>query len=304
MELPISHTPVLVRNVVEFLKVVAGEIVVDATVGVGGHSRWLGESLGVQGRLIGIDLDEKNLEHAKARLAGLPCRVDLIQGNFAEVKAILTSLGIDRIDVLFADLGVNSTQLDDPARGFSFQHDGPLDMRMDSRLSRTAADLVNRLSDRELGDLIFHNSQEPGARRIARVICERRREQRITTTRQLARIVADALGVQDEFSRKSKTHPATRTFQALRMAVNGEAENLRGLLDLAPGILKTGGRFGVIAFHSVEDRAVKQDFRQRRLENVYDLPESKPIVADEAEREQNPRSRSAKFRVAVRRPVG
>jgi 16S rRNA (cytosine1402-N4)-methyltransferase len=257
--------------------------------------------LGPAGTLIGLDVDPSNLVLAAQYLAGAACRIELRRANFAEARSILDSIGVARVDVLFADLGVSSTQLDDAERGFSFQQDGPLDMRMDSRLEVTAADLVNGMKERELGDLLYHNAQEMASRRIAKRICEARREGRITTTGRLARIVASAAGV-DPASRKAKIHPATRTFLALRMAVNDEIGCLESLLNVAPDILSPGGRFGVVAFHSVEDRPVKLDFRKRKNDGIYRIVTKRPVVADAAERKLNPRSRSAKLRVAVRLP--
>ena len=300
---PTGHTPVLVRAVGELLAVRTGEIVVDATVGLGGHARLFAEALGREGTLIGLDMDPANLELARRALAGVPPRVEFIHANFAELPKALASVGVGAVDVLFADLGVSSTQLDEARRGFSFQREGPLDMRMDPRRTVKAADLVNRLSEKELGDLLYYNAQEFAGRRIARRICEVRREGRITTTTRLAEVVAGAVGV-DPNSRKSKIHPATRTFLALRMAVNEETANLRALLEAAPSLLKPDGRVGVISFHSVEDKAVKVDFRRRKNEEVYRIATKKPTVADEDERRANPRSRSAKFRVAVRLASG
>jgi 16S rRNA (cytosine1402-N4)-methyltransferase len=274
---------------------------VDATVGLGGHATQFARAIGPEGTLIGLDVDPANLAVARARLSDAPCRNELVQANFAEIRDVLGSLGLDQVDVLFADLGVSSTQLDDAQRGFSFQRDGPLDMRMDPRLETTAADLVNRLKERELGDLLYHNAQEYGGRKIAKRICEARRNGRITTTLALASVVAGALRV-DPASRKSKIHPATRTFLALRMAVNREIENLQALLEAAPAVLRPGGRIGIIAFHSVEDKPVKNDMRRRKNEQVYRIVTKKPVVASAEERKRNPRSRSAKLRVAVRLP--
>ncbi len=295
----LGHTPVLPREVCELLSVRPGETVVDATVGLGGHARLLGESIGAEGLLIGLDVDPANLARAREVLTGLPCRVELSHANFAEVPEVLQQLSVERVDVILADLGVSSTQLDEPERGFSFQAEGPLDMRMDPRLKLKASDLVNRLSEKEIGDILYNNAQEFGGRRIARRICEARRGSRITTTGRLASIVADALGADPE-SRASKTHPATRTFLALRMAVNQEIANLEALLNAAPEMLKPGGRIGVIAFHSVEDKIVKTDFRDRHNAGVYRILTKKPVVAGEEEREANPRSRSAKLRVAMK----
>jgi len=296
---PGGHTPVLAREVRDLLAAKPGETVVDATAGLGGHARMLAESLGSAGMLVGLDHDPANLKTAREVLAGLSCRVELRQANFVDVREVLDSLGLATVDVLFADLGVSSTQLDDPNRGFSFQSDGPLDMRLDPSRKKTAADLVNGLKERDLGDLLYYNAQEFASRRIAKRICDARRDRRITTTRRLAEVVAAAVGV-DPKSRKSKIHPATRTFLALRMAVNDEIPALEALLEVAPSILGPGGRIGVIAFHSGEDRLVKVDFRSRKSEGIYQIETKRPITAGPEERRSNPRSRSAKFRVAVR----
>jgi len=294
-----GHMPVLLAEAVELLAVKPGDVIVDATVGLGGHARAFGERAGSHGVLIGLDVDPKNLALARERLADCPADVRLHHANFRELRDVLSTENIGPVDVLFADLGVASTHLDDPDRGFSFRGDGPLDMRMDPRLEDTAADLVNRLKERELSDLLFYNAQEMSSRRIAKLICECRKEQRITTTARLVEIVCAALHVNPE-SRKSRIHPATKTFQALRMAVNDETGALTALLDSAPDVLKPGGRFGVISFHSVEDKPVKLDFRRRKNERAYDIVTKKPITASEHERLTNPRSRSAKLRVAIR----
>lgn len=298
-----GHTPVLQAEVLELLgPALAGDapIVVDATVGLGGHSRLFLERLGPNGRLIGLDADPMALERAKTALCESAARVDLVHANFSELPAVLDSLGITKVNVILADLGVSSMQLGVAERGFSFQGDGPLDMRMDPRLTTTAADLVNRLKEKELGDLIYYNAQEFAARKVARRICEHRRDSRITNTARLAHIVAGAVGVSDPKSRKSRIHPATRTFLALRMAVNSEIPNLKALLAAAPDLLATGGRIGVISFHSVEDKEVKLDFRARKSEELYEVVTKKPMNATVEERDANPRSRSAKLRVAMR----
>jgi 16S rRNA (cytosine1402-N4)-methyltransferase len=294
-----AHIPVLLKEVCELLDPRPGETVVDATIGLGGHARELAGRIGANGRLIGLDVDPLNLDTARQHLVGVPCRLQLFHANFAELPQVLADLSVEGVDVLLADLGVSSTQLDDPARGFSFREDGPLDMRMDPRLNQSALDLVNRLKERQLSDLLYYNAQEMASRRIAKRICAVRREGRINTTTQLARIIADALGV-DPTSRKSKIHPATRTFMALRMAVNDEIPCLERFLAAAPAVLRPGGRVGVIAFHSVEDKPVKNDFRQRKAEGIYRILTKKPIVAGFEERRANPRSRSAKLRVAQR----
>lgn len=294
-----GHIPVLLREVGELLSVRAGETVVDATVGGGGHARMLADAAGPSGRLIGLDFDPKSLLHAKEALANCPCPHDLIHANFVELGSVLRTQGVEGCDVILADLGISSAQLDDPSRGLSFQSDGPLDMRLDPTLTVKASDLINRLSEKELGDLFFNNAQEFKGRRIAKRICEARRDGRITTTARFTTLVCEALGVSGD-SRRSKTHPATRAFLAMRIEVNRELWNLKALLESAPNLLKPGGRVGIIAFHSEEDKLVKADFRKRGNEGTYQVLTKKPVVAGEQERESNPRSRSAKLRVAMR----
>ncbi len=281
-----------------------GEVVVDATLGHGGHARLMAEAIGATGRLIGLDVDQHNLARAKARLenVGLPNggpHIDLIRSNFAAIGEALDQLGIDKVDVILADLGLSTDQLLDETRGLTFLASGPLDMRLDDRQRETAADLVNSLNERELADLIYGYSQERASRRIARRICQVRRQQRIQTTAELVKIVCSALGVSAE-SRPGRLHPATRTFLALRMAVNREIENLTALLEQAPTRLSPGGRIAVISFHSGEDRVVKRDFLAHQRLGVYVLKTKKPICPSSEEVRFNPRSRSAKLRVAMR----
>ncbi len=297
---PVSgHTPVLPGEVVELLAPDPGDAIVDTTVGAGGHARLLAQAIGPGGVFCGLDVDAAALDITRARLADCPCRVTLHRSNFADLGPVLDAAGISAVDVVLADLGVSSMQLGDPERGFSFAADGPLDMRMDDRLEGRATDLVNSLGERQLADLIYHYSQERFSRRIAKRICRVRRDGRITTTRQLADVVCKALGVVPH-SRRSKIHPATRTFQALRIAVNDELDALEKLLEQAPQYLKPGGRIGVIAFHSLEDGMVKRDFRRRKAAGVYEIVTKRPVVAGEEERISNPRARSAKLRVARR----
>lgn len=294
-----GHLPVLVEPILELLDPQPDECVVDCTVGVGGHAEILAERLGPGGRLIGIDLDKDNLVLARDRLADAPCACELVQGNFADLDEILRGCGVEHIDRIIADLGLSSNQLDDSQRGFSFMVDGPLDMRIDRDQEFSAVELVNRLSERELADLIFYNSQERFSRRIAKGICRGRHAARIRTTRKLAELVASALGV-DPSSRKSKIHPATRTFLAIRIAVNNEIENLKALMAKAPRCLREGGRIGVVCFHSVEDREVKIGFKRHAQQGLYSLVTKRPVIAGPTERTANPRSRSAKLRVAER----
>ncbi len=298
----VRHTPVLVAPVLELLDPRPGEIVVDATLGLAGHALRFISAIGSEGQFVGVDVDALNLEAAGERLSDAPCKVVVVRDNFARIDAVLDGIGLRGVDVLFADLGVSSTQLDVAMRGFSFQQDGPLDMRMDDRSPTTAADLVNRLREAELADLFFNNAQERKSRRIAREICRVRKEDRIMTTGRLSEVVCRALRVHPN-SRRSRIHPATRVFQALRMAVNEELSVLDVFLEKAPRVLNAGGRVGVISFHSLEDGKVKWDFRKRQRAGVYEIVTKRPTQADEEERRCNPRSRSAKLRVARRTEV-
>ncbi len=294
-----QHVPVLPNEVKTLLKAESGDVVLDCTLGLGGHARMLAESVGSSGMLIGMDVDELNLQEAGERLKNCGCPYRLFRCNFSSFEEVLEEVGITGIDVILADLGVSSTQLDDGDRGFSFQSDGPLDMRLDDRLAESAADLINRLSESELADAIYQYGQERFSRRIARAIHHVRHRGRITTTGQLAEIVAKAMRVKPS-SRSSKIHPATRTFQALRIAVNDELGALERLLAKAPRYLRTGGRIGVISFHSLEDGIVKRDFRQQKSDGFYTILTKKPVTGSEEEIAINPRCRSAKLRVAVR----
>lgn len=298
-----AHTPVLADEALELLAPRPGDWVVDATLGGGGHACRFGSAIGSTGRLHGFEVDAAALELAFNRLADCPCEVVLHQRNFAELGQVLEESNVAGVDVIFADLGLSSMQLADPQRGFSFSIDGPLDMRMDRRQRRQAADLVNRLSERELADLIYRYSQERFSRRIAARICKERRGGRITGTARLAELVCKAVGA-DPASRRAKIHPATRTFQALRIAVNDELAALEALLAQAPRCLKPGGRIGVISFHSLEDGLVKRDFRRRKEEGLYEIVTRRPVVPGPQERRANPRARSAKLRVAQRTGQG
>ena len=271
-------------------------IVVDCTLGRGGHSQML-LSTSPSVTIIGLDLDKDNLEAAGQRLAQFGVRKRLEQANFAEISTVLGRLGVQKVDGILADLGVSSNQIANPDRGLSFEVDGPLDMRLDRRMKTTAADLVNSLGEGELSDLLYFQSQERHSRKIAKRICQVRRQGRINSTVMLARLVASAVG---ENPHPGRIHPATRTFMALRMSVNRELSSLEGLLAGAAEVLAPGGRIAIISFHSGEDRIVKDDFKARSAAGVYRLLTKKPIVAGDAERETNPRSRSAKLRVAER----
>ncbi|MCB9850393.1 MAG: 16S rRNA (cytosine(1402)-N(4))-methyltransferase RsmH [Phycisphaerales bacterium] len=294
-----EHVPVLVEEVAQYLAIKPGDVILDCTVGLAGHARMLAESAGDSGLLIGMDVDELNLQSASQRMEGCSCRCRLFRSNFAEFDEVLASAGVATVDVIFADLGISSAQLDDPKRGLSFMQDGPLDMRLDERLSETAADLINRLGETELADLIYKYGQERFSRRIARAVHYARRDRRIATTAELVDIIARALRVNPN-SRAAKIHPATRTFQALRIAVNDELGALERLLARAPARLNPNGRIGIISFHSLEDALVKHDFRARKTDGIYHVLTKKPLAASADEVARNPRSRSAKLRVAER----
>jgi 16S rRNA (cytosine1402-N4)-methyltransferase len=270
-------------------------VLVDCTVGLGGHAELLLEAAGEQAALIGIDLDEDNLLQARQNLAAFGSRVRLFQANFSEIMAVLDQAGLDAADAILADLGVASIHLDDPQRGFSFMGEGPLDMRMDRRSGATAADLVNRLSERELADLIYRYGEERYSRRIARAIVEARAHRPIATTAELAEL---AVGAYPAVARRMRrgVHPATRTFQALRIATNDEMSHLERFLEVLPRALRPGGRAAVISFHSLEDRRVKQTFAGLAQEGRAKLLTRKPIVPTMEETAHNPRSRSAKLR--------
>lgn len=271
---------------------------VDTTVGHGGHSFLFGQRLGPQGTLIGLDIDSLSLERAEQRLAGLDCKVVLIKSNFASVAERLGELGIPAVDFILADLGLCSAQLADTGLGLSFRdEDMPLDMRIDESLETTAADIVNGYDEKALADLIFEYGQDRASRRIARYIVRRRQQERIITTGQLVEVVCSALR-RPGSKRRAKKHPATRTFQALRIAVNRELENLKMLLSSAPMLLAQGGSLAVISFHSLEDGLVKRDFKQNQQAGLYQILTKKPLVADEEEVAVNRRARSAKLRMA------
>jgi 16S rRNA (cytosine1402-N4)-methyltransferase len=273
-------------------------VMVDATVGHGGHSFLFGGTLGGHGTLLGLDLDSLSLERARQRLTTLDCRVVLIKSNFSSIAERLAEAGLGKVDFILADLGFSSAQLADAEMGLSFRgEDMPLDMRIDESLETTAADIVNGYDEKSLADLIYQYGQDRASRRIARFIVRRRQHEQITTTGQLAEIVCGALK-RPGSKPKARKHPAARTFQALRIAVNYELENLKTLLSSVPGLLKKGGFLAVISFHSLEDRLVKWDFRQKQQDGVYRVVTKKPIVASRKEVFANRRARSAKLRIA------
>jgi 16S rRNA (cytosine1402-N4)-methyltransferase len=296
MDENVEHVPVLAGALAEQISCPQDGVMVDVTVGHGGHSFLFGERLGPAGTLVGLDLDPKSLERARQRLTGLSCNVILLQSNFSQVADRLAELGIREVDFLLADLGLCSGQIADSELGLSFRTDMPLDMRIDASLEVTAADIVNEYGEESLADLIFQYGQDRASRRIARYIVQHRQHEPITTTRQLAAVVASALWTPG--GKHKARHPATRTFQALRIAVNRELDNLRDLLSAAPGLLRRDGSIAIISYHSLEDGAVKRDFKEREREGIYRIRTKKPITPSREEIAANRRARSAKLRIA------
>lgn len=286
--------PVLVEEVLQWLKPKDGGVYVDATLGLGGHSRAILEASSPGGRVIGFEWDAQAEERARTRLAEFADRVLIVPASYTRLESELSRLGVGEVDGLLADLGVSSLQLDSGERGFSFLADAPLDMRMDRSRDLDAAGLLAILSESQLADLIYYYGEERQARRIARHLVQAREEQPIASTRQLAELVAAAI---PKKYHPRRVHVATKTFQALRIAVNGELDNIEILLKAAPAVLKPGGRMAVISFHSLEDRLVKQAIEgSDQLQAVH----KKPLEARAEEIQTNPRARSAKMRVAER----
>jgi 16S rRNA (cytosine1402-N4)-methyltransferase len=291
----VRHVPVLLTEVLQYLRVQTGGTVADCTLGLAGHSAEIARRLGPKGRLIAFDRDPEALALARARLDEVCAelgseapQVTLIGEAFSEIGRHVEP---GSLDGLLADFGVSSFQLTEAARGFSFMADGPLDMRMDTRSGLTAEQVVNEENERELANLIYEYGEERRSRRIARAIV---RGRPVTTTAQLARIVARAAPAM----KQDRIHPATRTFQAIRIAVNRELDEIRDLLEAAPKLLKPSGRVALISFHSLEDRLVKDSLREGAHKGIWSLLTKKPVTAGEEEVESNPRSRSAKLRAA------
>jgi len=286
------HRSVLLAEVMEWLAPRDGGIYVDGNLGLGGHSAKILEACAPHGRLVAFDWDAEAMAIARERLASFGDRVHFVRQNFAAVKDVLAELGIDKVNGLLLDLGLSSLQLDESGRGFTFKGSEPLDMRMDDRGAKTAADLLNTAGQEELADIFYYYGEERQARPIAARIVEARRKEPFVTTAQLVKVVEWA--VPKRFHPK-KIHVATKVFQALRIAVNRELENLAQILADGAEILAPGGRFCVISFHSLEDRLVKQAFHDSPNLRVLIR---KPIVAGPEELAVNPRARSAKLRVA------
>lgn len=300
-----THVPVLFKEIARALVPDEGQIVADCTLGYGGHGREFIKRIGETGTFVGIDVDGWHLKRAIKKLAGLPPKTSFHHRNFSEIAAVKSEEGIDGFDIIFADLGISSMQVDDASRGISYKNEGPLDMRMDGRLEKTGADLLAELSEEELSKILWDYSDEPDHEFIAKCIAGQRVVTPITMVSQLVRLVINAKGLTERtWKKKNKdsdfgsAHPAARTFQSLRIAVNGELDALEKLLKDAPSCLRSGGRFGIISFHRGEDRIVKNAFRKGLEDGIYQEISPKAIAPRKWEIVQNPRSSSARFRWA------
>ena len=297
MEKSYSHNPVLSNEVIDFLNPAPGQIIVDATIGGAGHSEQILRRITPGGTLIGIDRDEETLRLASERLRPFEGLFKLINKNFKYLKEILKDLGINKANGIIFDLGISSIQMEAWQRGFSIKNDGPLDMRMDRSQTLTAKDLVNRLRESELSDIIRDFGEERFHRRIAKRIVEERARKEISTTSELSDVILRSLPYSHN---KYKIHPATRTFQAIRIKVNDELGSVREALNALPEALEKGGRACVISFHSLEDRIAKNTFKEFKARGLFNILTKKPVTAKEVEVISNPRSRSAKLRAVER----
>ena len=292
-----QHIPVLVEEVMNLLRCEAHKTYIDATLGGGGHALEVLKRTSPDGIVIGIDWDEEAIAEAKGALVTFGDRIKILRENFVRLPDLLEALNISEVDGILLDLGLSSLQLEKKERGFSLKGEGPLDMRMDRRIDRTAAELLNGLSFQELESTLREFGEERWAKRIAKAILQVREEKPIGTTQELRQIVHRA--IPGRFHSR-KIDPATRTFQALRIRVNEELENLRNILETGWTFLKRGGRICVISFHSLEDRMVKETFRRLDTDGMMRRITKKPITPSEEEKQRNPRSRSAKLRCAER----
>jgi len=299
MDLPtLGHESVMLDEVLQHLGPQPGQTFVDCTLGRAGHALAIAQKLGDSGLLIGIDADPRNLQFAADRLKQSACPARVFHANFAELPEVLHQVGSQQVHGILVDLGISTNQLFDPAYGMSFDRPMPLDMRIDPRLSKSAADLVNKLPENDLANVLYELAQERFSRKIARKIGEARRISPIQSTEALADLVRRAIGS----GSGQKIDPATRTFLALRMAVNREMENLAALLQTAPEALLANGHLAVLSFQSMEDRAVKLAFRLLEQTGRMKIVTPKPLLPSDAEIARNPRARSAKLRVLQRLP--
>ncbi|HSI32725.1 MAG TPA: 16S rRNA (cytosine(1402)-N(4))-methyltransferase RsmH [Tepidisphaeraceae bacterium] len=329
----VRHIPVMLRPVLDVLRPRPGDVVVDCTLGLGGHTAALAARVGPTGRVIATDFDANNVALARGRLEGLGARVtthprdiparfepivsgdgggrvdpaglapvDLFNTNFAGLPGVLRDAGVEHVNGVLADVGVASTQIDDPARGFSYRKPGPLDMRMDPTRGQPASALLARLTEREIATALLELGDETDAPEIARLIVARRQQHPILTTQDLTAIVCEARDFTLARAAGAKLHPAARSFQALRILVNRELANLERLLAVLPDVLAPGAVAAIISFHSGEDRVVKRAFRDGERAGAYSETSPDPVTADDREVRENPRSRSAKLRWARRAP--
>lgn len=295
-----AHVPVMLDTVREVLAVRRGDVVADVTLGLAGHAVPLLKSAGRKGRLLGLDLDADNLSRAQSALAKTKLRFDLVHSNFAGLAGALGSLGLKGVDALVADLGVASTQIDNAGRGFSFLRPARLDMRMDASRGKTAADVLASIPEARLAEALRRLGDEPDAEAIARAIATARVQRPVDTTARLVSLVCQAKGIEVPRRGWGRLHPAALTFQAVRMLVNREMENLEALLSFLPSCLNPGGRAAIIAFHSGEDRLVKTSFKEGLARGLYSKIAPEAIRPAEGEQLENPRSWSARLRWAVR----
>lgn len=289
------HNPVMLKEILKYLDPKAGETIIDCTIGLGGHSKEILKRISPGGRLIGIDRDSESLSLADKRLKKIGSSYRLIWDDFRNLDKVMSELELEEVDGMFFDLGVSSYQLENPERGFSIKFDGPLDMRMDRQSFISAYDLVNSLSEREISSILKAFGQEHWHNRIANILVRQRNKTPISSTRELTNIVLKAMPYKQ---RRSRIHPATRTFQAFRIAVNRELEALEITLEKSVSFLRAGGHLCVISFHSLEDRVVKNKFRQFAKEGILSILTKKPLIPQNEEIKINPRCRSAKLRVA------
>ncbi|HJN84874.1 MAG TPA: 16S rRNA (cytosine(1402)-N(4))-methyltransferase RsmH [Patescibacteria group bacterium] len=287
----VQHIPVLLEEVRHYIHAESGGVYVDGTLGHGGHTEAMLNDSAPDGKVVGIELDSRNMKIAKKRLQSFGDRVLFVQGSYSDLAQHLDDLGIEKVDGILLDVGFSSSHVDDPTRGFSFMKEGPLDMRYDFDQELTAAEVVNSWSEGELAEAFLLYGEEKQAPKIARLIVQRRREKIFRTTTDLSETIASAIG------RHGRIHPATRVFQALRIVVNDELGSLKAVLPQAESVLKEGGRLCVISFHSLEDRIVKKFLRRS---SDLQVVTKKPVTPLEAEQKTNPRARSAKFRVAIK----
>ena len=302
-----THVPVLVKEILKALDPSGGQTVADCTMGFGGHAEKFIQRIGQTGTYVGLDIDGKHIDRTSRKLSALKANTIFYRKNFSEIAAVKSQSAPDGFDIIFADLGISSMQVDDADRGISYKADGPLDMRMDDRLEKTGADLLAELSEDRLSEILWKYSDEPDHKLIAQWIDGQRISSPITTVSQLVRLVINAKGLTEKtWKKKNKNmpfgsaHPAARTFQAIRIAVNGEIDSLEKLLADAPTCLRPGGMIGIMSFQSGEDKLVKHAFKAGLEDGTYRQISQKAIIPAKWEIQKNPRSSSARFRWAKR----